>query len=236
MRTLFISALIFLGVAPANAGDYRESRDLAIDADGVASFFIDAGAGTLDVRGVEGLDRILVNATIVVPDANEQDGREIAARNTRLVLDLDGDAARLESRFDQGFWGSGSNGRIDLEVQAPADVALRIIDGSGSMDVENFVSDVTIDDASGSIDVHGTGRLRIVDGSGSIEVGRASGDVDIDDGSGSITVETVGGSVTIDDGSGSIRVSDVAGDLVILDAGSGSVRYADIRGEVREDH
>ncbi len=235
MRTLVITALCLAAAGPALAGDYRETRDLAVDAGGLTALVIDAGAGTLEVRGVAGLDSIVVRATIVVADAGDDEGRDLVSKRARLALDLDGDVARLESHFDQGLWGLGSNGRIDLDVQAPSDLPLRIIDGAGSMDVENFVSNVTIEDASGSLEVHGTGRLEIVDGSGSIEVSRAAGDVDIDDGSGSITVETVDGSVKIDDGSGSIRVSDVSGDLVIVDAGSGSVNYTDIRGEVRED-
>lgn len=235
MRSFIILAMFLASIAGAAANDYTERRDLSIAADGLDTFVIDVGAGSLDVQGVEGLDTIEVAATIVVPDADDEDGRKIVEKEVTLTLQRDGDTAVLKSLFDQGFWGFGADGYVDVEVRAPASIAVDIDDGSGSLDVKGFVSDVRIDDGSGSIDVDTAGRLEIDDGSGSIDVVNISGDVYINDGSGSITVERIGGTVTIDDGSGGIRVSDVAKDLIILDAGSGSVSYSDVRGTVEED-
>ena len=235
MRSFIVMAM-FLASFTASAGsDYTETRDLTIDADGLELFFINAGAGRIDVEGVDGVDRIEVKATIIIPDTDEDDALKAIEKKLELGLERKDGQAVLKSRFENGFWGFGSGGRIDLEIRAPATLAISIDDGSGSMDVRNFVSDVRIDDGSGSIDVQMVGSLDIDDGSGSIDVTDVAGDVFVDDGSGTIAVDKVGGSVTIDDGSGGIRVTDVAGDLTILDAGSGGVSFSDIRGTVEQD-
>lgn len=235
MRSIILTAIFLASFSSAAAGDYTEVRDLKLSARGLEKLIIDAGAGSLDVTGIDGLKSIKVKATIVVPDASEEDGKEIIARELTLTLQEVGGEARLKSDFVQRLWSSGSNSRVDLEVRAPSSLALAIDDGSGSMDVTNFTADVRIDDGSGSIDVRRVGSLRIHDGSGSIDVVGASGDVFVDDGSGSISIDAVGGSVTIDDGSGGIRVSDVAEDLIILGDGSGGVTHSNVRGTVEEE-
>jgi hypothetical protein len=227
MLRLIVLATFVAVSSTAAAGDYTEVRDLKLDAAGLDTFIIDAGAGSLDVTGVDGLRHIEVRATIVV--------RKIIGKGMKLSLEQDGEAAKLVAGFDNRFWGSGSNSRIDLELQVPGSMALVIDDGSGSMAIADVAAAVRIDDGSGSIDVRRVGSLHINDGSGSIDVRAADGDVYVDDGSGSITIDAVGGSVTIDDGSGGIRVSDVAKDLIILDDGSGSVTYTDVRGRFEGD-
>ena len=235
MRHITAAIFFLASFAAFAAGDYEELREFSIPADGLDSLVIDVGAGSLDVRGVADQDSIDVRATIIVDNADDDEGRKFIAKRVELSLDRDGDTARLVSRVDQPMlkWGSGA--RIDIDVVAPANLALRIDDGSGSIDVADFVADVSIDDGSGSIDVRTVGSLEIDDGSGSIDVTDASGDVYVNDGSGSLEIEGVGGNVTIDDGSGGIRVNDVAGDLTIIDAGSGGVSFSGIEGTVRQD-
>ena len=235
MRSFIVMAMFLASFAASAASDYTESRDLAIDAGDLDLLFINAGAGSIDVEGVDGIDRIEVKATIIIPDTDADDALKFIEKKLELSLEGDDGRAVLKSWFEQGFWGFGPSGRIDLEIRAPATLAISIDDGSGSIDVRNFVSDVRIDDGSGSIDVHVVGALDIDDGSGSIDVTSVAGDVTINDGSGGITLDKVGGSVTIDDGSGSIRVTDVAKDLIIIDAGSGSVSFSDVRGTVEQD-
>ena len=235
MRRFIVLAMFVAFSAHAAASDYIEVRDLTLDAVGLDKLIIDAGAGSLDVTGVDGLRHIEVKASIVVPDADEDEGRKIIGKSMKLSLEQDGEAAKLVAGFDNRFWGGGSNSRIDLDIRVPASMALTIDDGSGSMEVADVAAAVRIDDGSGSIAVRRVGSLHINDGSGSIDVKAANGDVYVDDGSGSITIEAVGGSVTIDDGSGEIRVTDVAKDLIILDDGSGSVTYTDVRGTFEGD-
>jgi len=235
MRSLIVTVIFLASSTSAAASDYEETRDLTVEAGGIDTLIINVGAGSLDVEGVDGLDTIEVKATIVIQDADDDDGRKVIEESLVLSLERDSSQAELRSEFDNSFWNFGSSGRVDLEVRAPSTLAVSIDDGSGSMDVANFSADVKIDDGSGSIDVQNVGALSIDDGSGSIDVSGATGDVYVNDGSGGITVDSVGGTVTIDDGSGSIRVSDVAEDLIILDDGSGSVSFSDIRGTVEEE-
>ncbi len=235
MRRITVGTLLLAGLAAPAVADYTETRELSVDAGGADRFELVTGAGSLIVEGVAGLDAVEVDATIVVDVMRDSKGRAMVEEHALLELDRDGDKIRLEADFDNGMWGWGSGGRIDLVVRAPAGLALSIEDGSGSLRVSDFDADVRIDDGSGSIVVNKVGALDLEDGSGSIRVSNASGDVYINDGSGSITVDTVEGTVTIDDGSGGIDVSDVSEDLVIVDDGSGSVNVSNVRGTVEQD-
>ena len=235
MRKIFVIGLLVVGFTPAAASDYAETRELNLDAAGVDSLFIDAGAGSIEVKGDPGLDRIEVVARIIVEDADEERASKKIAKSMTLSLERRDDMARLDAYFRQGFWGGSSGARIDLEVRMPAQVGLEIEDGSGFIDVQGIAAAVSIDDGSGSIDVRDVASVYIDDGSGSIDVNVVAGDVEIDDGSGSIEVRQVGGSVTVDDGSGDIDIRDVEMDVIIIDSGSGGVRLADVRGRVEQD-
>ncbi len=235
MRSLTVMFMFAASVAQAGWDGYTDEKSLELDAAGIGALDIEAGAGSLVIRGVDGLDRIAVKATIAVSDADEADA--VRFMNKKMKLSLEGrcDRAMLTADFDGG-WGSGwTDARIDLEVSVPADVALSIDDGAGSIDVSDLVADLSIEDASGSIDVRNVASVVIEDGSGSIDVSEAAGDVTITDGSGSISVRSVAGSVTIDDGSGSINVNDVEKDLIIVDDGSGGLSFADVRGSVENE-
>jgi hypothetical protein len=234
MRSIIVMAMFLASFADAAWKDYTTVRDLKVDAAGIERFEINAGAGSLDIQGVAGLDSLIVVATVVVPESNEDDAVQLIDKKMRLSLDRNGDNAKLESWFEDGWLGRGSSARIDLKISVPTGVTIRIDDGSGSIDLIGVEADVSIDDGSGSIQVQGVASVSIDDGSGSIEVSDATGDVSIIDGSGSINVRSVGGSVSVDDGSGSIKVSDVEQDLTIVDDGSGGFSYSDVRGRVDE--
>jgi DUF4097 and DUF4098 domain-containing protein YvlB len=232
MRSFIVMAMFIATFAQADSSDYEEVRDLELDAEGISQLSIKAGAGSMDVTGVDGQKNISVKATIIVPDADEDDAKKVIVKEMSLSLQQKGSEARLNSWFDQGFMGFGSNAYIVLDVKVPMGMAVNIDDGSGSIDVVDVGGDVTIDDGSGSIDVTNVANLKIDDGSGSIDISQAAGDVSIVDGSGSISVKHVTGSVTIDDSSGSIKVSDVEKDFIVVDDGSGSVSFSDVRGTV----
>jgi len=234
MRSIIVMAMFLASFADAAWKDYTTVRDLEVDAAGIERFEINAGAGSLDIQGVAGLDSLIVVATVVVPESNEDDAVQLIDKKMRLSLDRNGDNAKLESWFEDGWLGRGSSARIDLKISVPTGVTIRIDDGSGSIDLIGVEADVSIDDGSGSIQVQGVASVSIDDGSGAIEVSDATGDVSIIDGSGSINVRSVGGSVSVDDGSGSIKVSDVEQDLTIVDDGSGGFSYSDVRGRVDE--
>lgn len=235
MRTgmFVLMGVVWAGTAQAGWNDYEEIRELALDAQGVASLRVDAGAGRLEITGTPGLDRIEVVATVTVPGADEDDGKAALESDLALTLSLDGTKALLVADFDRDLWDFGDSPRIDLEIRVPAALAVDIEDGSGSISVAGLESDLRIEDGSGSIEVRDIGgSVDIEDGSGSIDVHTVRGDLRIDDGSGSIKANGIGGSVTVDDGSGSVTISDVGQDLVILDDGSGSLSYTNVRGRV----
>jgi len=235
MRSLVVITMFAASLAQAGWSDYEEVRKMDLDVDGISELSIKAGAGSMDVTGVSGLEKITVKATVVVPGEDEDDALKVIEKRMTLTLDKKGSEAQLNAWFDGGFMGFGSDAYIVLEVSVPQGLAVNIDDGSGSLDVVDILGDVTIDDGSGSIDVENVANLKINDASGSIDVDNASGDVSIVDGSGSISVDHVLGSVTIDDGSGSIRVSDVENDVIIIDAGSGGVTITDVRGRVEQE-
>ena len=219
MRCIVIIGLFTATLAHAAWNGYTEERNLELDSDGVSRLEIDAGAGSLVVTGVEGLDRIEVTATIQVPDEDAGDALEVIEDHLVLSLDKVRDEARLVAKFEaqSGFWGDSPS--VALDVRVPHGIAMLIDDSSGSIKVMETHSDLRIDDGSGSIRVEQVQSVVIDDGSGSITVVGVAGDVEIEDGSGSITVENVGGGVTIDDGSGGINVTDVELDLVIVVTG-----------------
>lgn len=234
MRGFIVMAMFAASLAYGASYDYREVRDLAVDANGLVEFEIDAGAGSLTVTGVDGATDITVVATIRVESRDEDKARKVIEEKLRLTLERDGDRAELRSELDSG-WGWDVNAAVDLEVQMPAGVSLIIDDGSGSTVVTGVSASVTVDDGSGSLEISDVGTVDVDDGSGSIKITNSSGDVSVNDGSGSIVIRGVAGSVTVDDGSGSIKVDDVAEDLIIEGDGSGSVSFTNVRGVVEQD-
>lgn len=231
---LATAALVLSGCSMM-APELQETRQLELSVPPDALLSIEAGAGSLSLRGAPDADVIQVEAEIWQVTPND---------NYTLTLELDEDGVpRLISHTGSGT----SRDRIDLDIRVPASITLIVNDGSGSMQItdlagpltvedgsgsiriEDIGADVTIDDGSGSLRVENTGgQLRIEDGSGSIAVRNTDGDVFINDGSGSISVTDTVGIVTVDDGSGSINI-DGADEFELLDDGSGSVELNGIR-------
>lgn len=233
MRGVLYISLLAASLAFAADG-FEEQRELVLLADGMDRLVIEAGAGSLEVRGNPGADSIRVTATVRMDGVDADEGQK-RLEDLELSLEADGRDARLVSNFDSGFFG-GHGARVDLVVDVPARLSLDVDDGSGSIDVNGIEGATRIVDGSGSITISAAGGdIAIDDGSGSIDIRDAAGNVDLEDGSGSIDVRGVRGSVMIDDGSGGIVVSNVDGDLTIPEAGSGGVRFTDVRGRVDYD-
>ncbi len=235
MRTFLILGMFTASLVHAAWSDYEETRDLTLDAGGIDTVVIEAGAGSLEVRGSADAKSISVTALIQVPDKEEKAQKGIES-DLVLTLERDGDSAVLNGYFESSGWSWGDSPSIRLEVEVPDRVGLDIEDGSGSIKIWDVSGDIKIEDGSGSLQMSNVGGdIRIEDGSGSISVEGVGGDISIDDGSGSITVKDVRGSVIVDDGSGGINVSDVDADLIIEDDGSGSLNFARINGRVEKD-
>ncbi len=235
LRSFIVMAMFAASLSHAAWNGYTEDRELELDTRGIEQFEVDAGAGSLVIEGVPGIDAILVTATINVPDKSEENARKLIASSLKLSLEKVRGRARLEAGFDHNHWGFGDSPSVDLVVRMPDSLALNIDDSSGSLQVSNIDAAVVIDDGSGSIRIEHVGSVEIDDGSGSIRISGVEHDVTIEDGSGSITVRGVGGSVIIDDGSGGIDVNDVENDLIIVEDGSGSLDVTDVRGKIEHD-
>ena len=232
MRSLIVMAMFAASLAGASWDEYTETRELELAVDGIELLDIDAGAGSIEIRGDTNATRIQVKAVIRIPNAEKDDARKMIDSNLRLELVKIRSKASLQAYFDHDSWRSDDSATVDLEIQVPHGLAIFVDDGSGPLKIEGSAGAIGIDDGSGSIDVRDAASVKIDDGSGSIRIVQVSCDVFVEDGSGDITVREVGGTVTIDDGSGGIYVDDVENDLVIVDDGSGSLQLSDIRGAV----
>lgn len=235
MRNSIVLIIMFTAsLTYAAANDYIEMRELQLDASGADALNVEAGAGTLSVTGEQGLDSILVSATLELPDRSEEKAKSIIESDLVLTLERSGTGAELKAYFEHSGWGDSP--LVHIEVRIPEDMQLDVDDGSGSMTIRGVNGNIRVDDGSGSIRMNSVGGDVVVDdGSGSINVDQVGANLYINDGSGSIQVQSVGGSVTVDDGSGSINVHDVEQDLIIIDDGSGSLNTSNIRGRVEID-
>jgi len=221
MKSTALLILVLLPVVTF-AGTYRETRNLELPAAGLQELSVRCGPGELTLKGIEGTDSIQVIAEIESDGTDKEEFQLLADK----LIQLD-----LKREYIRAFL-SGNvvippltniDARIHLRIQVPVNMNVRIIDGSGSIDIANIIGNLSIDDDSGAIKVENiTGRIRIEDGSGDIEIQDVQGGLEIVDGSGEIVIQHVSGDVTIKDASGGIEVNDIGGSLTVSD-GSGSI-------------
>ena len=215
-------------IAETSHANIHSQKEFTLDAHALKKLTIDAGAGSLSIRGKEGLKEIQVKADIYTHSKS--------ADNYELTLSDSGSTAYLvaKSASQNGIsWGSSS--RINLEVLVPKNMMLDIDDGSGELHISHITGDVNISDGSGDIALtEVVGDLKIVDGSGSMDIAHVKGDVNIKDGSGDMQLTDISGNVDIDDGSGSIYASNVSGSAKI-DDGSGDLTVREVSGLVTID-
>ncbi len=225
--------------------DCREERRLSreVDLGGIQTVAIEAGAGSLEVSGRAGLGEARLVGFACARTAELVD-------EVRLRVSRRGDTLVIETVLPKS---RDSQSRLDLEVELPKYLALRIRDSSGSLEVNDVASleltdssgSITVSrvpgevyivaDSSGSIDLSDTGDVRIDrDSSGSIDVTRAASLHIEYDSSGSISASDVLGDVYIgSDSSGSIDVSDVGGNFTVGRDTSGGVRHHNVAGVVQ---
>lgn len=228
---LTLLAISCSAIFTANA--LEQKRTLELSTNGVTELFIDSGAGSLEVKGEKGLNKILVDAHIII-DADDKKAQEIMEDSMKLHLTRKGTKATLKSLYQsKAFFNSNNiDKRIDIKVRIPENLMLEIDDGSGDLSVTNIKADVEVDDGSGDGSYSLiNGNLVIDDGSGDIEIDLISGHITIDDGSGAIKIENTDGKVSIIDGSGEIKLRNITQN-VSIDDGSGSIYACDIGGNL----
>jgi hypothetical protein len=226
---VLLGVLVF-GAAPALAQSddcpYRRELPAArVDMPAGTPLRLNAEAGSLVVRGVQGLREVRIRGTVCATSAELGQRAHINAERT-------GGAAVVETVIpdtDDSF--GDAHVRIDLVVEVPLGTAATVNDGSGSAELSGL-GDLEVHDGSGSLQIEDiNGSIEIHDGSGSVEIRGARGRIEVHDGSGDVVVHDVDGDVVVYDGSGSIEV-DGARSLVVAEDGSGSVDFANVRGRV----
>ena len=187
---------------------------------------VHAGAGTLRIRGVEGLREARIRGTACASSAALLDQLSVSVQRSSAHL-------TIETRFPDQRDGFSETMRIDLVLEVPAGVLAEIEDGSGDADISGLGA-TTINDGSGALRVSDMlGSVAITDGSGDLDIDGVAGEVEINDGSGSIDLTDVRGSVRVTDGSGSIAARNVRGNFIVASDGSGGVDYANVDGRVQ---
>jgi hypothetical protein len=192
---------------------------------GAASLLrVEAGAGSLRVRGVQGLREVRIRGTACASSADLLD-------QLSVDVDRDGSAVTIETNFPDRD-GMNQSMRIDLVLEVPLGVQAEIADGSGDAEISGLGA-TTIDDGSGNLRITDMrGAVAITDGSGDVDIGGVVGDVVIEDGSGDVDITEIRGTVRVSDGSGSINVRGIRGDFIVPNDGSGGVDWANVDGRV----
>jgi len=232
----------------------QDENRLVLSADGINNLDANCGSGYLKITGVEGLNEVDVQATLLVRGIGEEEINSFKDKYVELSLEKRGNSAVLVSTIKHTFLSicKGKSAQINLDIRVPKRFALDIDDGSGFITVSGVSGGIKMDDGSGSIELDGIGgKIDIEDGSGSIVIRGVNGDISIDDGSGNIVIKdvtgsvdvddnsgeidikSIGGSVTVEDGSGGIYIDGVDKDVIIKRAGSGAVSINNVKGTVK---
>ena len=189
-----------------------KNLQLALADDSIVQLNIDAGAGDLEITGIEGLSKISVAAKVF--------GEKLSDDDYVLTLEKENGKAVLIAQFNDNTYNSE---KIDLEVTMPSSLALLVDDRSGDISIESVSNGLTLNDRSGDIDLRNiAGLVKIEDRSGDVAGEDLRGDVIINDRSGDIHLKDVVGDVNIDDSSGDIRATNISG-IVTVEDSSGDI-------------
>ena len=230
MKYAAILFLIFLPV-PAFGETMSETLNLAMPVEGIETLVVKCGAGSLNLRGVSTSDKIKISAQIEGENLSDDEFKELVQKNVHIALDKKAHQSILQSDLKLPVK-KDPDTRINLRIEIPETINVKIFDGSGSIDVRTLQANLQIDDDTGSIKIKNiSGEVRIGDSSGSIAVEDIAGNVFVTDGSGSIAIESVQGDLNVKDGSGKITIVDVEGNVTISD-GSGTIEIQDVERNV----
>ncbi len=240
MIHVLVASLIMLVQVPAECR-HEDARSAQLN--GGRTLRIEAGSGELRVEGRAGVSGVRVEARLCASS------QELLAEMELETAVHDGTAV-VRTELPDHSW-NNSYARMDLLIIVPEGMAAdiedgsgamwlnglgdaRVIDGSGSIEIDNVRGTLVLEDGSGSAEIANVaGDVRIEDGSGNLALRGIHGTVDIDDGSGGIEIVDARRNVRIDDGSGSITARRIGGDFTVDDDGSGSIRHSEVAGTVR---
>ena len=246
---------------------YNTNMTLQLSARDLESMAVHSGAGNVTIRGYDA-DVISVEASITISATSPEKAVYIIKEFMSLSLEKEGSKAILDSFFDfhkrsnfkeainpNGFFTAPVR-RIDLVVNVPEKLALKVSDRSGDLKIEDMENDLYVNDRSGNLHVrnvngslrlkdtsgdlqlvninasNGTGKtIRITDNSGMISMDRVNGAINLSDNSGDISINRITGNAVLRDTSGNLHLGDVDGDLKLHDS-SGDIRTGSITGNL----
>ena len=184
-----------------------------------------ARAGSLRIEGREGLATVRAHGTA-------RASRRAVLEEVQLRVERRGTTIEVRAETPDDL-DDGDHASLDLVVELPRAMAVRVTDGSGDAEVRG-VRSLEIHDGSGELRIRDVGGpVRVNDGSGAVIIDQVRGDLTIDDGSGSLEAADVTGSFrVVSKGSGSVEASRIGGDFIVEHRSSGSVDYRDVKGRV----
>ncbi len=157
LRTLSAIPLLFVAAAAsADDCDHTAPHRLSADLKGATSVAVIARAGSLRVTGTSA-GAVTASGTACASDREYLRRIRIEARREGSELVIE---AIIPERTHIFGW---HEARLDMEVNVPRAIALRIKDGSGSTEIRDVERDVTIeDDGSGGVQYDRVGgRVRV---------------------------------------------------------------------------
>ncbi len=172
----------------------------------------------LDVENVEGE---------IVVKAWSRDKVRVVASRSDLEVHSSGSVLRVRSDHRRG------RRSVDVRVEVPDWMAVRIAGPFTDATVLGTSADVTIETVRGEILVRGgAGRLRLNSVQGGIRVENARGRVEIRAANGDIVVRDASGDISVENVNGDIDLADVDSRVVSAGTVNGDVSYT---GSMRED-
>lgn len=198
---LIVAAMALALAAPAVADRcaHKAQREASIDLSGAELVEVIARAGSLDIIGRDGLNEVRAKGTACASD-------DALLSKTVITTRREGDSVLIIAEIPEqkGGW-MGESAYLDLSVEVPSDVALKVIDSSGDLEIERVAS------------------LNLHDSSGGAVIRDVDGDIWLEDSSGSLKITNVAGHINLTDSSGDMRLDGVEGDIVIESDSSGDI-------------
>lgn len=228
----FSMILLPVAVRADEACRYRADRAVEASTDGIRRVVVEAGAGSLDIRGEPGRRRMQASGVACASDKEQLERLQIRVERKGSTLVIS--TLPPWSILDPNSWSDDvGDGRMDISIKVPEGIALEVEDGSGDAHISN-VGALEMNDGSGSLRIEDIdGSLELIDGSDDVAIARVRGDVRMNDGSGELEIKQVTGQVKIiDDGSGGLVILDAQDDVTIVNDGSGDIRIERVGGSV----
>jgi hypothetical protein len=246
-KILIVCSLLIAPAAQAWNCSFEKTIDETLDLSNSESLRIAAAAGDLEVRGGGG-DQAVIRGKVCASKEDYLAESRVGTEGGREAVIF------VELSQTSGWSITGSNyAYIDLEIEVPRNIAVKVDDSSGDADISGLAS-LVVKDSSGDLEISDiAGDVEVNDSSGDIEIERIGGDlVVVNDSSGDIEANDVDGSVRVErdssgelrftgvghdllierDSSGDIVARDVGGDFTVERDGSGEIRSKDVAGKV----